>query len=86
MFQTDKSGTPVVSKANPETGRRIADATDGASVPESDAYEGFEKSITGVSSADGTEDRSEGTPVSPFHVLSLLALVAAFAIPDKMSA
>lgn len=86
VYQTDRNGNAIVSKANVETGRRIAEATDGESTEETKASKAFEKSLERVVSQDRNPSEQSGTPVSPFHFLSLLAFVAAFVIPDKILA
>lgn len=86
VYQTDAGGNAIVSKANLETGRRIAEATDGDSVDEKKATKAFEKSLATVASENSSVTERSGSPVSPFHFFSLLAFVAAFVIPDKILA
>lgn len=85
VYLTKPNGETVVTKANPEAARRIADATDGESAGESDAYSKWETLSAGLPAIlpDGTAVETDNG-ASPFVLAAVLAFFAAFVIPDKI--
>lgn len=81
----DFQGNSVVSKANHETAKRLAEATNGKSVWEKDARKIFESSLAKIAvNEDSIEKNADSTEVSPFWLLALVASFAAFAVQDKI--
>lgn len=83
VYQTDKTGNTVVSKANHESSRRLAEATDGLAAEEAGAVKAFETAL-GQTASDDTAPSEPKRPVSAFFLVSLICFVAAFTIPDKI--
>lgn len=82
---TDSQGNSVISKANHETAKRLAESTNGESVWEKDARKVFESSLAKIAvNEDSIEKNADSTEVSPFWLLTLIASFAAFAVQDKI--
>ncbi len=81
----DSRGNPVVSKANEEALKRIAEATDGMFANEKKSKAAYASALAETDFMKmETRAEARSQSVEPFWMLALLSWFAAFAIQDKM--